>query len=180
MNFNFQYPFSGLNHDDCFQSERHQQNLHFGNYNVKNLKTTRPMQLSTSQPSIFLDSQHAPSGNLIDTESAIQIQTTQTNPKGRINLFARPFATVPFLGRGRVDIEKETNLLHGRAGTDRKSEIALAEISHLDHRHYPLIDSIRESVTNPDRLIESAAYENWVRGGHPTRTDVIQQANRTC
>lgn len=176
----FQYAFSGLNNDSCFLSEREQQNIHFGNYHTKNLKTERPLYLSTSQPSIFLDSQFAPAGSLIDDESKLQIETTQTNPRGRINLFARPFATVPFLGRGRVDIEKETGLLQGQAGTGLKSEIALAEISHLDHRHYPLIDSIRESINNPDRLIESAAYENWVRGGHPTRTDVIEQAKRRC
>ena len=174
----FHYAFSGLNNDSCFLSEREQQNNHFGNYNIKNLKAERPLYLSTSQPSIFLNSQFAPTGSIIDDESKLQIESTQTNPRGRINLFARPFATVPFLGRGRVDIEKETGLLQGHAATGLKSEIALGEISHLDHRHYPLIDSIRESVNNPDNLIESVANENWVRGGHPTRTDVIEQVKR--
>jgi hypothetical protein len=34
---------------------------------------------------------------------------------------------------------------------------------------YPLIDSIKDTITNPKYLVQEAALDGWTRGGSATR-----------
>ena len=36
---------------------------------------------------------------------------------------------------------------------------------------YPLVPSIKATVTNPANLVEGVASDGWVRGGVPSRED---------
>ena len=45
----------------------------------------------------------------------------------------------------------------------------LSEESYISHHHYPLLDSIRQTVTNPQNLVEDSAVQGWVRGGANSR-----------
>jgi hypothetical protein len=77
----------------------------------------------------------------------------------------RPFLTVPYLGKGKYDCELETSLrVSESAIANRKSVNASSEVSFIPLSQYPLIDSIKHSITNPEYLVES-----WTRGGEDSR-----------
>ena len=93
----------------------------------------------------------------------------QTNSKCRISLYERPFATVPYLGRGASHPLLESHLQQGGQVTNRKSIINLSEKSHIPYRETPLIPSLAATVTNPVNLVEGVAADGWIRGGLPSR-----------
>ncbi len=92
-----------------------------------------------------------------------------TNPKCRIDLFHRPFSTVPFLGRGSVNPVVESQIQQGETNTNRKAVTNLSEKSYIKYHNTPLIPSVENEVTNPENLIESVASDGWIRGGIPSR-----------
>jgi hypothetical protein len=180
----YNYTFDNLSRigeDTCYLSERNKQNIEYANYNVTNYFTKNcglagPLELSTRQPNIFIKDGFGPGGPggcNIDKDSELRIGTIQTNPKCRISLQTRPFATVPYLGRGPARPVEESRLQQSDRVSNKKSYSTTTEISHMDYRHYPLIPSLRATVTNPKNLIEEVAVDGWVRGGLPTR-DLIR------
>jgi hypothetical protein len=40
---------------------------------------------------------------------------------------------------------------------------------------YPLIDSIKDTITNPKYLVQEAALDGWIRGGSATREQAKQK-----
>lgn len=168
---------SRLGDDVTTLSEKNIMNSNFGSYNTTNFFNQRdclqhPINIATSQPNIFMSSGKNSvglNGCAVDEDSSVRIHTMQTNEKGRVNLYTRPFLTVPYLGRGASSIDDETRLKQGDYNSNRKTATNLSEEPHVDHSEYPLIDSIRHTVTNPNNLVESSADKSWIRGGVPSR-----------
>jgi hypothetical protein len=84
-------------------------------------------------------------------------------------LFHRPFATVPFLGRGSVNPIIESQIQQGELNINKRSVNNLSEKSYIKYHQTPLLPAVRERLTNPANSVESAASEGWVRGGVPSR-----------
>ena len=84
-------------------------------------------------------------------------------------MLQRPYLTVPYLGRGNVDVNEETFILHGELNTNKKTVNPSSETSYMKYSNYPLIPSIQNSITDPNYLVEGAASEGWVRGGVASR-----------
>jgi hypothetical protein len=108
-------------------------------------------------------------GSNIDDSSKLLIGGIQTHPRSRIDLFGRPFATVPYLGRGSVDPLLEAQIQQGEAVTNKRSVTRLTEKSHLKYHTTPLIPEVKQNIQNPNQMIESVASEGWIRGGVPSR-----------
>jgi hypothetical protein len=174
---------SRLGEDNCYLNERTKQNTHYGNYNLtnffgENCGNGRPMEIATSQPNIFIKDgfgSSGPGGCNIDKDSNLRIGTIQTNPKSRISLFTRPYTTVPYLGKGASRPLEESLIQRGQTITNRKSTNTTSEISHLEYKNYPLIPSLKASITNPKYFVEGVASEGWIRGGLPSRDLVKDQ-----
>jgi len=168
-------------------SEQNQMNTKFGSYNTTNFFANNnclknPISLSTKQPSVFINggkNSVGLQGCAVDQDNTLRIQTTQTNIKGRVNLFTRPFLTVPYLGKGRSSIDEETRLKHGDSISNKKTVTGLSEESHKNPEEYPLIDSLRHTVTNPNNLVESVADKNWIRGGASSRDLNREQSDKS-
>lgn len=180
----YNYTFDNLSRlgdDVCYQTEKNRQNTDFGNYNLTNYFTQhcglkKPLELATSQPNVFIRDGYGPGGAggcNIDSDSNLRIGTIQTNPKSKISLYTRPFLTVPYLGRGPARPLEEARLQQGDHIRNKRSCSTVTETSYIDYRQYPLIPSIKGSVTNPDNLIEGVAAKGWIRGGLPSR-DLIR------
>ena len=178
---------SRLGDDVTTLSEKNMMNSNFGSYNTTNFFNQtdclkHPIQVATSQPSVFMSSGKNTvglNGCAVDQDSSVRIQNMQTNEKGRVNLYTRPFLTVPYLGRGVSSIDEETRLKQGDYNSNRKTVNGLSEESYVDHNEYPLIDSIRHTVTNPNNLVESSADKKWIRGGVPSRELKRENANQS-
>jgi hypothetical protein len=132
---------------------------------------SKAKQLAVTQPGINYSGSMGSDmcGSNIDDSSKLLIGTIQTNPKARIDLFQRPFATVPFLGRGSVDPILEAQIQQGEAITNKRTVTHLTEKSYIRYHTTPLIPEVKQNIQNPNNLIESSASEGWIRGGVPSR-----------
>jgi hypothetical protein len=167
---------SRIGNDTCFQDQETLQNISSCNYLLQNYFANdctmkNPIALATSQPCVFYNgpSPVGSGGCVVDDSSKLLIGSIQTHPKCRIDLFQRPFATVPYLGRGSVDPILESQIQQGELLTNKRSVNKLAEKSYIKYQSTPLLPSVQERVTNPAYCVEGVASDGWIRGGVPSR-----------
>ncbi len=167
---------SRIGNDSCALDQESVQNVNACNYLLQNffigdcnMKT--PIGLATSQPGVFFNgpSNVGSGGCVVDDNSKLSIGSLQTHPKCKLELFQRPFATVPYLGRGAGNSVLESQIQQGEAITNKRSITKLGERSYINYHNTPLIPDVKDRVTNPAYCVESSASEGWIRGGLPSR-----------
>lgn len=169
---------TGINDDECYLDQRSIQNTNQCNYHLQNyfandctMKT--PIDLATSQPGIIYKGGHsmASGGCNVDDSSKLIIKTINDNPVQKIDLFHRPFATVPYLGRGSVnpDVEFEMKVGDKYIYSKRKTSTKLGEENVINYQHAPLLRQVLAEVSNPGTQIEALSDSNWIRGGLASR-----------
>jgi hypothetical protein len=174
-NFTFEN-MSRIGNDECSITQTDVQNVSSCNYMTQNFFASdcsmkNPINLATTQPGVFYNGGHnvGAGGCNINDSSNLQIGTIQTNPRCRINLFHRPFATVPFLGRGAVNPIIESQIQQGELYENKRSVNNISEKSYIRYNQTPLLPNIKEKIDNPAYSVESVADNSWVRGGVPSR-----------
>ena len=173
------YTFDNLTrigNDNCCIDQNTIQNMASCNYMTQNFfaadcSMKSPIDLATTQPGIMYNGGYGSGsgGCNINDSSKLLIGTIQTHPKCRIDLFQRPFATVPFLGKGSVNPIIESQIQQGETIVNKKSVSNLSEKSYIKYHHTPLLQSIHDKVTNPVNCVEGVASQGWIRGGVPSR-----------
>jgi len=160
--------------DKCELSQNNIQNSHAANYRLNNFRPACPMtkaiDFATSQLNVNYSGSHQVgiNGCNIDENSELSL-TDLTKPKCRISLFERPFATVPYLGRGKSNPVLESQIQQGDLANNRKSINPTTEASFISYTNVPMIPSLQATITNPANLVEGVAAEGWIRGGLPSR-----------
>ena len=160
--------------DSCDLSQENIQNAHAATYMLDNFRPACPMknaiEFATSQPAINFKGSHQVgiNGCNIDDNSKLELSAI-SKPKCRISLQQRPFATVPYLGRGKSNVVLEAQLQQGDLNINRKSVTPDSEICYGKLSLTPMIPTLQATVTNPSNLIESVAADGWIRGGLPAR-----------
>jgi hypothetical protein len=141
------------------------------NYFAADCSMKNPIALATTQPGIMYNGGYnsGSGGCNIDESSKLQIGTIQTHPKSRIDLFQRPFATVPFLGRGSVNPVIESQIQQGELIVNKRSVNNLSEKSYIKYHQTPLLPAVQQKMNDTTNKIESDASEGWIRGGVPSR-----------
>lgn len=141
------------------------------NYFSQDCSMKNAKSLATSQPGIIYSGGFGlgAGGCNVEDSSRLLIGGIQTHPRCRIDLFQRPFATVPYLGRGAVDPILESQIQQGENITNKRSVTNLTEKSYLKYHTTPLIPEVKETIQNPSYLVEGVASEGWIRGGVPSR-----------
>ena len=141
------------------------------NYFSKDSTMKDTKSLATSQPCVNYTGGLGLGigGNNVDDSSKLLIGTIQTNPKSRIDLFQRPFATVPYLGRGSVVPLLESQIQQGENNTNKRTVTRLTEKNYSKYHSTPLIPEVKQNIQNPHNLIEGVAADGWIRGGLPSR-----------
>jgi len=167
---------SRIGNDSCYLDQETIQNNSACSYTLQNYfandcSMKNPISLATSQPCVNYKGGYnlGAGGCNVDDNSNLLIGTIQTHPKCRIDLFQRPFATVPFMGRGSVDPILEAQIQQGEMITNKRSVTNLPEKSYLKYSQTPLLPEVKEKIENPAYSVESVASEGWVRGGVPSR-----------
>jgi hypothetical protein len=167
---------SRIGNDSCCISQTDIQNVNSCNYMTQNYfaadcSMKNPIALATTQPGIMYNGGYnsGSGGCNIDDSSKLQIGTIQTHPKSRIDLFQRPFATVPFLGRGSVNPVIESQIQQGELIVNKRSVNNLSEKSYIKYHQTPLLPAVQEKMNDTTNKIESDASEGWIRGGVPSR-----------
>ena len=143
------FTFNGMSrigNDSCCLDQKSIQNSQACSYLLQNYfsqdcSMKNAKALATTQPCINYTGCFGMGvgGCNVDDSSKLLIGGVQTHPKSRIDLFGRPFATVPYLGRGSVDPILEAQIQQGEAITNKRSVTRLTEKSHLKYHTTPLI-----------------------------------------
>jgi hypothetical protein len=63
----------------------------------------------------------------------------------------------------------EAQIQQGETITNKRSVTLLGEKSYMKHHATPLLDDVKDRVTNPAYCVEGVASEGWIRGGVPSR-----------
>ena len=174
-NFTFDN-MSRIGSDVCYQDQETIQNIQACNYTLQNYfaddcTMRKPIDLATTQPGIMYNGPSCvgSGGCVVDTSSKLLLGGLVTHPRCKIDLFQRPFATVPYLGRGSVDPILESQIQQGELLTNKRSVTRLPEKSYMKYTSTPLLSDIKDRVTNPAYCVEGVASEGWIRGGVPSR-----------
>ena len=166
--------FTRLGSDDAGVTQEMIQNATYSDYVMKSYYAQectmrKPIEFATSQVNVNYSAaggngnQCGLGGCNIDENNSL-LFGVQTHPRCRISLFQRPFVTVPYLGRGPGNCSLESQLQQSSGYANKKSVNASSEVSYMPISNYPLIPSIKETITNPQFLVET-----WQRGGESTR-----------
>lgn len=179
MTSSHSYLFSNMSRiglDDCSLDQNSIQNVSACNYMTQNFFSSdcsmkKPIELATTQPGIMYNGGYnvGAGGCNINDSSKLLIGTIQTHPKCHIDLFHRPFATVPYLGRGSVNPVVESQIMQGEQITNKRSVNTLSEKSYIKYHQTPLLPAIQQRMNDSTNKIENDASSGWVRGGVPSR-----------
>lgn len=147
MSFTSDFVFQNLSRiglDNCYTQQRDIENVNFSTYMLQNYlasdcRMMKPIELATAQPGINYTGGYGSGagGCNIQDSSNLLIGTIQTHPRCKISLMERPFATVPYLGRGSVEPAMESRIQQGEQITNKKSVNSLGQISQFSY--YPPI-----------------------------------------
>jgi hypothetical protein len=161
-----------LSADMTDQTQQNIQNTRFGSYTLSNFfsnsASDSQLQFATQQPGIIVKNGGV-AGAVIDIESKLFNKAENERSYEKLQLFQRPFITVPYLGRGGGDPTLESQLQQGEMIRDLKSVGTVSERSYIDYNQYPMRDDLRSQITNPANLVEEIAMNGWIRGGASAR-----------
>tara|TARA_X000000950_G_C13834640_1_gene627629 strand:+ start:595 stop:1134 length:540 start_codon:yes stop_codon:yes gene_type:complete len=158
--------------DKSDNSQRNQMNAKFIDHSLANYfnNTNSHVQFATQNHAInFKNSMGGIPGSVIEQDSILLLKSENERPYEKLQLHQRPFATVPYLGRGPGNIDIETKLKHGTSDLEKKSTSTIMDKTFIDYSKYPLLDEVKEKIADPANSIEEVALAGWVRGGIPTR-----------
>ncbi len=173
------YPYafdsmSRIGNDSVSVDQRSIQNMHHTNYLLENFYPQCPMNnaqnFALEQPNVFYNGSHEGGINGCVIEDNNELKFTHiTKPACKLSLTTRPYLTVPYLGKGNADPDNEFNIKVGEHALNKKTVNNTMEENFSEHKNYPLIDDLKQSINNTSYLIESDAMNGWVRGGMSAR-----------
>jgi len=82
-------------------------------------------------------------------------------------LFTRPFLTIPYMGKGKHNVDQESDLLSSETTAQSRQCNSLAGV-FLKNQFTPLVQTLRENVQNPIHIIPEDSRKDWFRGGIDT------------
>ena len=167
---------SRIGTDMCSLNQTDMQNVKTCNYLLSNYRANEcnmkgPIHFATQQPNVNYTGPHSVGvgGCNVDQNSMLSIGQVQTNAPCKLSLLERPYLTVPYLGRGNVNVVEESMIMQGAQNSSRKSIVPLSEQSYMHYSQMPMLPDLQSTVTNPSYLIEEQASDGWIRGGVPCR-----------
>ena len=187
-------PYTFLNTDriGADSTDKTQQNLSNTQYSTYTLTNHFSQNLSDQHVKFAIDQPtmsfngltngNGVNATVVDDESVLLLKTEQQRALEKLQLFERPFKTVPYLGRGSCDPALESQLQQGELSSDKKSVSTIMEKSFADYSLYPTDDKMKERINDASTTVEESALDGWVRGGASTREmsndDVMKNSNR--
>ena len=179
MSSSHSYMFHNSDRIKSYNTDQTQNTIHntrFANHMLADYfsqnTTNQHVQFAVNQPAMtFNGVSHgigaAPA--VVQDESKLLIKTEQTNPAERLQLFTRPFVTVPYLGRGSANPDLESELFFGEPVHEKKSVSTVMDKSFSPYMLQPLDGEMEERVQNAALNVEESAMEGWIRGGAASR-----------
>ena len=165
--------FTRIHDDPCDQSVQNRESAAPGSYMVTNRVPAPAVARETAynHPAVPAAEGYGWSAASIDVDSVLRNHAMQTNSPHaplRARTQARPFATVPYMGRGRGDANLESRLQFSTFVRQGKDCGTISD-TFYENQFTPMIPYLARNVQNPVHLIPEVASEGWVRAGVPSR-----------
>lgn len=174
-----------IGNDVTDQTQRNVYNTRFANHTLSNFFSQNVsdghIQFATNQPTLMVSGTVLGAGvnsAVVDDESKLNLKKVDERHFEKLQLFERPFLTVPYLGKGSCDPMLESQLQQGELVSDKKSVSTIMEKSFASYALYPTDSKMEERVKNPAYTVEEAALNGWVRGGASTR-EMTEEGKKT-
>ena len=164
------YTFNNLGRitqDVTDKTQRNVQNTRYTNLNLTNYFSEgvsgNHVDFVSKQPGLSYNGLMGPglSGSAVQDENNLFWGTEMERSYEKVQLFTRPFLTVPYLGRGSCDPTVESQLQQGEWVRGKKS------VSNVNEKN---IDTPEAYPLSSKKHIEELALGGWSRGGIDTRT----------
>ena len=171
----FNINYKAMSHDDkCFVDIDTRQSIGPGNYSVTNLydceclipETVKHATDNVSMP--FKNGVGTENPCVVDDGSKLRIGLHKKYPKCNQQLFERPYKTVPYMGRGNLKADEESELKFAEDTKIKRSSNTLSGIT-IPQQYTPLIDHLSHNVQNVDHIVQESVAPSWRRGGSDTR-----------
>jgi len=179
------YTFNNLgriSNDATDNTQRNLSNNRYLDYSLSNFygSSTQDsyVKFATSQPTVSFSGIANGNGlnsSAVDYESILLLKPDQERAFEKLQLFARPFATVPYLGRGSCDPTIESVLQQGDTVSGMKSVSTIMEQSFMNYSLYPVDKNMETRVKDSSFTVEESALNGWIRGGATTREQSDKQ-----
>ena len=161
--------------DRVDNTQQNLQNTRFSTHMLANYfsdtTASKDIQFATSYPTMNFSGTvngNGLNGQVIDYDSLLNIQAEQARPLEKLSLNARPFVSIPYLGRGTCNPDLESQLLQGESVFEKKGVSTIMDKSFLPYSLYMVTPDMDKHVQDP--AIEESTLEGWARGGTNTRT----------
>lgn len=170
-NYSF-YNMARIENDNTTQTQQTLQNDRYADYTTTNYFSQKPtdnqIQFATQQPAVVPTGVTGAgiSGEKVEGESNLLLETENERNLGRLNLMQRQFLTVPYLGRGSCDPTLESQLFQGESVRGKKSVSTVMEKNFFPLDQYPME---AEKKANAGNTVEELALDGWSRGGKSSR-----------
>ena len=165
-----------IGNDANDQSQKNLFNMRYTNYMLPDYYNSQSnndtVYFATSQPNININGIAFGKGinsSVVDNESFLFLKSEEEHSLEKLQLNQRPFASVPYLGRGSCDPLIESQLQQGEIVKHQKSVSTIMDKSFQNYTMYPLDQQMEEYAMNPSFKVEESALDGWVRGGANTR-----------
>ena len=165
--------------DSVDNTQKTLENTRYSSYALANFfnysqptESSQYVNFATQQPNVMfsgVSNGRGLVGSLVDSDSNLTIKTHQERSLEKLSLAQRPFATIPYLGRGSCDPLLEAQILQGETSQDKKSVSTIMSQSFMDYSLYPVDAEMKNRVNDTRNTIEESALAGWVRGGVQTR-----------
>jgi hypothetical protein len=171
--------FTRVHDDPCDQTFQNREAVAPGSYQLTNLvpSNASALRMATQQVAVPAAAGYGWSASHIDVDSVLRNHAVQTNSPHcplRARVQARPFATVPYMGRGKGEADLESKLQMSQFVRQGK-ECGTVSDTFFENQFTPMIPYVAQNVQNPVHLIPEVASSGWVRAGIPSRQWVRDQ-----
>jgi hypothetical protein len=173
----FDYTFNNLGRigaDRTDNTQRTLQNTRFTNHMLSSYFSevipSESVDFVSQQPTMHLSgiaNGDGLNGTIVDYDSLLMIKKQQDRPLEKLQLMQRPFITVPYLGRGSVNPDIESQMLQGESTWEKKGVSTIMDKSFMPYTTFILDQDMERHVKHP--AVEESALAGWVRGGIPSR-----------
>jgi len=163
--------FTRVRDDSCDVEQRIRDASGPGVYQVTNLVPSQKaaMRVEIPNPTILGREGFGFNNRVIDDDSRLRTNQTQEGRfRAPLHMQSRPFATVPYMGRGRGQPDVESGLIYADWARIERPCGTVTE-TFFANQFTPLVPHLQHHVQNSANLITEDAAKGFVFGGIPTR-----------
>ena len=182
----FNLNYKAMSYDDkCFIDIDTRQSIGPGNYGVTNLYDCECLipdivKNATDNVCVPFTNGYDVAPCVVDDSSKLRWGLQKKFPKCNQQLFERPYKTVPYMGRGILMVDQDSELKFAEDTATKKSNNTLSGIT-VPNFFLPLLPYLEYNVQNTKHIIEEE--QGWVRSGVPSRTlirdsDYLQRCSK--